>query len=129
MRSVWAEDRGSALKRGSEEGSKVAKQRESHSRRCGPACVLSAALCPALALQKYSMKQLWPVRTPRPTAQKMLADTPLLTGQRVLDALFPAVLGGGWAGKGTEVYTGWSRDRRVVALGGRVIASYGRPSG
>lgn len=45
-------------------------------------------------MQKYSMKQLWPVRTPRPVAQKMLADTPLLTGQRVLDALFPAVLGG-----------------------------------
>jgi hypothetical protein len=40
------------------------------------------------------MKQLWPVRLPRPVAQKMLADTPLLTGQRVLDALFPAVLGG-----------------------------------
>lgn len=38
--------------------------------------------------------QLWPVRSPRPVAQKMLADTPLLTGQRVLDALFPAVLGG-----------------------------------
>lgn len=40
------------------------------------------------------MMQLWPVRSPRPVAQKMLADTPLLTGQRVLDALFPAVLGG-----------------------------------
>eukprot|EP00775_Hariotina_reticulata_P008661 gene8661-8842_t len=44
--------------------------------------------------RKYSMLQLWPVRSPRPVAQKMLADTPLLTGQRVLDALFPAVLGG-----------------------------------
>ena len=44
--------------------------------------------------RRYSMKQLWPVRSPRPVAQKMLADTPLLTGQRVLDALFPAVLGG-----------------------------------
>lgn len=45
------------------------------------------------------MMQLWPVRSPRPVAQKMLADTPLLTGQRVLDALFPAVLGGAcsWA--------------------------------
>jgi vacuolar-type H+-ATPase catalytic subunit A/Vma1 len=33
----------------------------------------------------------------------MLADTPLLTGQRVLDALFPAVLGGAfWAGLGWE---------------------------
>mmetsp|Transcript_2647 Transcript_2647/g.5850 ORF Transcript_2647/g.5850 Transcript_2647/m.5850 type:complete len:616 (-) Transcript_2647:437-2284(-) len=44
--------------------------------------------------KKYTMKQLWPVRSPRPVAQKLLADTPLLTGQRVLDGLFPAVLGG-----------------------------------
>ena len=44
--------------------------------------------------KRYSMKQLWPVRSPRPVAQKLLANTPLLTGQRVLDALFPAVLGG-----------------------------------
>ena len=43
---------------------------------------------------KYSMKQLWPVRTPRPVAKKFLANTPLLTGQRVLDVLFPGVLGG-----------------------------------
>ena len=40
------------------------------------------------------MLQMWPVRAPRPVAQKMLANTPLLTGQRVLDSLFPAVLGG-----------------------------------
>jgi V-type H+-transporting ATPase subunit A len=46
------------------------------------------------ARKKFCMKQLWPVRSPRPVAQKQLADTPLLTGQRVLDALFPAVLGG-----------------------------------
>ena len=45
-------------------------------------------------LQEYTMLQLWPVRSPRPTAQKLLANTPLLTGQRVLDALFPSVLGG-----------------------------------
>ncbi|RRT82589.1 hypothetical protein B296_00003138, partial [Ensete ventricosum] len=38
--------------------------------------------------------QTWPVRTPRPVAAKVAADTPLLTGQRVLDALFPSVLGG-----------------------------------
>ncbi|RRT41404.1 hypothetical protein B296_00057864 [Ensete ventricosum] len=38
--------------------------------------------------------QTWPVRTPRPVAAKLAADTPLLTGQRVLDALFPSVLGG-----------------------------------
>ena len=40
------------------------------------------------------MLQMWPVRSPRPVAQKLLANTPLLTGQRVLDALFPSVLGG-----------------------------------
>ena len=33
--------------------------------------------------------QLWPVRAPRPVAEKQTADFPLLTGQRILDALFP----------------------------------------
>ena len=46
------------------------------------------------ATKEYSMLQLWPVRAPRPVAQKLLASTPLLTGQRVLDGMFPAVLGG-----------------------------------
>lgn len=36
----------------------------------------------------------WPVRTPRPVAEKLVAVHPLLTGQRVLDALFPCVQGG-----------------------------------
>ena len=38
--------------------------------------------------------QLWPVRAPRPVAEKHTADFPLLTGQRILDALFPCVQGG-----------------------------------
>uniref|UniRef100_A0A0D9WSW8 V-type proton ATPase catalytic subunit A n=1 Tax=Leersia perrieri TaxID=77586 RepID=A0A0D9WSW8_9ORYZ len=42
---------------------------------------------------QYSL-QTWPVRSPRPVSSKLAADTPLLTGQRVLDALFPSVLGG-----------------------------------
>jgi V-type H+-transporting ATPase subunit A len=37
------------------------------------------------------MMQLWPVRAPRPVAEKQTADFPLLTGQRILDALFPFV--------------------------------------
>jgi len=41
-----------------------------------------------------SMKQDWPVRQPRPVADKLSADEPLITGQRVLDAVFPSVLGG-----------------------------------
>lgn len=43
---------------------------------------------------KHTMCQLWPVRAPRPTAEKLIADTPLLTGQRILDSLFPCVQGG-----------------------------------
>jgi len=43
---------------------------------------------------KHTMMQLWPVRAPRPNAQKLTADFPLLTGQRILDALFPCVQGG-----------------------------------
>ncbi|KAG6764966.1 hypothetical protein POTOM_028980 [Populus tomentosa] len=45
-------------------------------------------------VKQFTMLQTWPVRTPRPVASKLAADTPLLTGQRVLDALFPSVLGG-----------------------------------
>lgn len=43
---------------------------------------------------KYSMMQLWPVREPRLSGEKLPANHPLLTGQRVLDALFPCVQGG-----------------------------------
>merc|ERR1719231_2051195 len=43
---------------------------------------------------EYTMFQRWPVRSPRPVAEKVAADAPLLTGQRVIDVLFPSVLGG-----------------------------------
>lgn len=45
-------------------------------------------------VQKYSMAHWWPVRQPRPSAEKLDGNAPLLTGQRVLDTLFPSVLGG-----------------------------------
>ncbi len=38
---------------------------------------------------KHSLMQIWPVRQMRPVAEKLAANHPLLTGQRVLDALFP----------------------------------------
>ncbi|CAG9465120.1 unnamed protein product [Pedinophyceae sp. YPF-701] len=44
--------------------------------------------------KQYTMTQMWPVRAPRPVAKKLMADTALLTGQRVLDTLFPSVQGG-----------------------------------
>jgi len=37
------------------------------------------------------MSHFWPVRTPRPFTEKLAPVTPLTTGQRVLDALFPTV--------------------------------------
>lgn len=40
------------------------------------------------------MMQVWPVRQLRPVNEKLAANHPLLTGQRVLDALFPCVQGG-----------------------------------
>ncbi|KAH3688468.1 hypothetical protein WICPIJ_000607 [Wickerhamomyces pijperi] len=42
----------------------------------------------------YCMFHTWPVRVPRPVTEKSSADYPLLTGQRVLDSLFPLVQGG-----------------------------------
>ena len=42
----------------------------------------------------FTMMHAWPVRAPRPVAEKLVADTPLLTGQRILDSLFPCIQGG-----------------------------------
>ena len=36
----------------------------------------------------------WPVRRPRPVAQRLPANEPLVTGQRILDTLFPVARGG-----------------------------------
>ncbi|KAK2828580.1 hypothetical protein Q5P01_019614 [Channa striata] len=44
--------------------------------------------------EKLTMMQVWPVRQIRPVAEKLPANHPLLTGQRVLDTLFPCVQGG-----------------------------------
>ncbi|MDD6146225.1 MAG: V-type ATP synthase subunit A [Oscillospiraceae bacterium] len=38
--------------------------------------------------------QKWPVRIPRPYAKKLSPDEPLITGQRVVDSLFPLAKGG-----------------------------------
>ncbi|CAB4061140.1 ATPeV1A [Lepeophtheirus salmonis] len=43
---------------------------------------------------EYTLMQVWPVRQPRPVTEKLPANHPLLTGQRILDGLFPAVQGG-----------------------------------
>ena len=38
--------------------------------------------------------QRWPVRRPRPVRARLIADEPLVTGQRILDTLFPVARGG-----------------------------------
>ncbi len=38
--------------------------------------------------------QKWPIRTPRPTLRRMASSRPLITGQRVIDTLFPVAKGG-----------------------------------
>jgi len=40
------------------------------------------------------MFHTWPVRTPRPIQKKLIPDRPLVTGQRIIDSLFPVVKGG-----------------------------------
>jgi V/A-type H+/Na+-transporting ATPase subunit A len=44
--------------------------------------------------QALTMQHDWPVRTPRPVRARLPAGAPLVTGQRVLDSLFPVALGG-----------------------------------
>ncbi len=41
-----------------------------------------------------TMPQEWPIRKPRPVADRYPADRPLVTGQRILDTLFPIAKGG-----------------------------------
>ena len=43
---------------------------------------------------EINMYQKWPVRTPRPYKRRLRANIPLLTGQRVIDSLFPIAKGG-----------------------------------
>jgi V/A-type H+-transporting ATPase subunit A len=76
--------------------------------------------------QKIQMMQRWPVRQSRPYVEKLLPDIPLVTGQRVLDTLFPLAKGGtaaipGGFGTGKTVtsqqLSKWSDAQIVVYVG------------
>ncbi len=43
---------------------------------------------------EVSLKQDWPIRTPRPSSRRLAINQPLITGQRVIDAIFPIAKGG-----------------------------------
>jgi V/A-type H+-transporting ATPase subunit A len=44
--------------------------------------------------RKISLCQYWPVRRPRPVRERIPAEGPLLTGQRIFDSIFPLSCGG-----------------------------------
>ena len=44
--------------------------------------------------QEIKMMQEWPVRIPRQYKERKITDTPLLTGQRIIDTMFPITKGG-----------------------------------
>jgi V/A-type H+-transporting ATPase subunit A len=76
--------------------------------------------------KEITMMQRWPVRFGRPVANKMMPDIPLLTGQRILDTLFPISKGGtaaipGGFGTGKTVtqqqLAKWSDADIVVYIG------------
>ncbi len=46
------------------------------------------------ASRELTMGHDWPVRAPRPVRARLPAGAPLVTGQRILDSLFPVALGG-----------------------------------
>ncbi|OGS51820.1 MAG: V-type ATP synthase subunit A [Euryarchaeota archaeon RBG_13_61_15] len=75
---------------------------------------------------EIKLMQRWPVRHSRPYAEKLLPDIPLVTGQRVLDMLFPLAKGGtaaipGGFGTGKTVtsqqLSKWSDAQIVVYVG------------
>ncbi len=45
-------------------------------------------------LAEIKMLQMWPIRNPRPASRRLPIHRPLLTGQRVIDVLFPLAKGG-----------------------------------
>ena len=73
-----------------------------------------------------TMLQKWPVRKARPYQKKLPPDTPLITGQRVIDSFFPMTKGGtasipGPFGSGKTVVqhqiSKWANSEIVVFIG------------
>ncbi len=75
---------------------------------------------------ELTMLQKWPVRKPRPYVRRLEPTEPLITGQRVLDMMFPIARGGkaavpGGFGSGKTVLlqtlTKWARTRLNIYVG------------
>lgn len=46
------------------------------------------------AEHELTLCQRWPIRTPRPVANRLPTNRPLITGQRIIDTMFPIAKGG-----------------------------------
>jgi len=55
---------------------------------------LAVVTLPDGSEQNLYLAQQWPIRVPRPTLNREPASEPLVTGQRILDTLFPIARGG-----------------------------------
>ena len=78
------------------------------------------------SLFSIKMLQTWPVRTPRPYFERHLPNEPLITGQRIIDLLFPIAKGGvaaipGGFGSGKTVtlqqIAKWASANIVIYIG------------
>jgi V/A-type H+-transporting ATPase subunit A len=69
---------------------KVASIKEVEATVTEPVCVLDTAD----GRVELPMMQTWPVRQGRPVAKRLAPTEPLITGQRVIDTLFPVAKGG-----------------------------------
>ena len=87
---------------------------------------ITQTICKLEDGSEIAMMQEWPVRHPRPFVQKYAPDVPLMTGQRILDFLFPLAKGGtagipGPFGSGKTVtqqqLAKWSDAQIVVYIG------------
>ncbi|MFH1895488.1 MAG: ATP synthase subunit A [archaeon] len=76
--------------------------------------------------KKLFLMHKWPVKKPRPSKEKLMPEIPLVTGQRILDSLFPIAKGGagsipGPFGSGKTVIqqqlAKWSDAEIVVYIG------------
>ncbi len=54
---------------------------------------LARIALPDGTLREVAMRQPWPVRTARPVRTRLPASGPMITGQRILDTLFPVARG------------------------------------
>ncbi len=57
-------------------------------------CVLRSGEGADAARHELAMSHVWPVRSPRPVRRRLPPLAPLVTGQRILDSLFPVAQGG-----------------------------------